>query len=222
MAEMDEILQTFLSFDRDGNGFIDREEFAELVKVAGASMNPDRVDEAFQAVDIDGNGVIDFNEFIRWWYERMERKKASEETAPRARTNSMPVARISPVKQEVPAAPEEPNPAVLALQEKLNIATQCESAAKAETSAVRAELRAARETIERQGAAMKTLEGELKAARAQSGGGGDEGNLAALKASRDRLARENRDLRREFEKFTERLAKLRDNAIDALFQCGED
>ena len=223
MAEMDEILQTFLSFDRDGNGFIDRDEFAELVKVAGAAMEPERLEEAFGAVDIDGNGVIDFNEFIRWWYERMERKKSSDEATTRERTNSMPVARISPIKQEMPAAPEQPelpDAAVVALQEKLNIATQCETAAMAETAAVRAELRAARETIERQGAAMKTLEVELKTARAQSGGG--EANLAALKASRDRLARENRDLRREFEKFTERLAKLRDNAIDALFQCGED
>jgi len=221
MADMDEILQTFLSFDRDGNGFIDRDEFAELVKVAGASMEPERLEEAFRAVDIDGNGVIDFNEFIRWWYERMERNKSATEAPSEAQTSSATLARIAPIKQETQRPSEGPTPEVAALQEKLKIATQCETAAKAEIAAIRAELRAARETIEGQRATVAKLEGELKTAQNQNSGGSG-GDVAALKASRDRVARENRELRQEFEKFTERLTKLRDNSIEALFRCGED
>jgi calmodulin len=224
MAEMDEILQTFLSFDRDGSGFIDREEFSELVVAAGASLDPGRIDEAFNAVDIDGNGVIDFNEFIRWWYERMERRDAAR-VQQQAQKMSTPVARIEPVKRavEAPGAKLEAKlEAELAeLRKMVTVSTQCEAAAIAETSAVRAELRKARETVESQRGAIAELEKELGTLRAKSTSDSGQ-NVAALKEALTRVARENRELRKEFEKVTDRLAKLRDNAVEALFRCGTD
>lgn len=221
MAEMDEILQTFLSFDRDGNGFIDRDEFAELVRVGGASMDDPHLDEAFRAVDIDGNGVIDFNEFIRWWYERMEGNKAGTEGTAEAPKDAIPVAKISPAKREATATSGASQTEVAVLREKLNIATQCERASKAEIAAVRGELRAARETIERQAAELKTLTTEGGSRNAPNPDD-ESSDVAALRASRDRLARENRELRQAFEQLTERLSKLRDHTVDALFRCGTD
>ena len=220
MAEMDEILQTFLSFDRDGSGFIDREEFSELVVAAGASLDPGRIDEAFNAVDLDGNGVIDFNEFIRWWYERMERRDAAR-AQQQAQMTSTPVARIEPVKRAVEAPGAQLGAELAELRQMITVSTQCEAAAIAETSAVRAELRKARETIESQRVAIAELDKELKTLRAKPASDSGQ-NVAALKETLTRVARENRELRKEFEKVTDRLAKLRDNAVEALFRCGTD
>jgi chromosome segregation ATPase len=104
---------------------------------------------------------------------------------------------------------------------KLTVATQCEAAAIAETSAVRAELRKALETAQSQRKTMAELEKELETHRAKASNNSEQ-NAATLKESRDRVIRENRELRKEFEKVTDRLAKLRDNAIEALFRCGAD
>ena len=43
--------EQFASYDRDGDGYIDRAEFGELL----------------DALDADKNGQIDFSEFKIWW-----------------------------------------------------------------------------------------------------------------------------------------------------------
>ncbi len=72
VADQNEIIQVFKTFDVDGNNFIDRSEFQQLCSALGVRFAGDQFEEAFNSVDIDGNGVIDFNEFMRWWYANQD------------------------------------------------------------------------------------------------------------------------------------------------------
>jgi len=66
----DDLRRDFTRIDTDGNGAIDRTEFAQLIASLGLDMSEDRMYVAFQAIDIDGNGAIEFGEFAAWWKRR--------------------------------------------------------------------------------------------------------------------------------------------------------
>ncbi len=68
--DIEEIRETFDYFDADGNGTIEKAEFAKLLDALGAEMEPEEVDIGFDMIDADDNQSIDFDEFIGWWQDR--------------------------------------------------------------------------------------------------------------------------------------------------------
>jgi calmodulin len=59
--------EQFASYDRDGDGYIDRAEFGELLDALGLGYSEAQTRAAFDALDADKNGQIDFSEFKIWW-----------------------------------------------------------------------------------------------------------------------------------------------------------
>jgi Ca2+-binding EF-hand superfamily protein len=64
---LEELREIFEHFDKDHNGVIDRQEFAELLAALSAGMSKAEADVGFREVDTNKNGVIEFREFVRWW-----------------------------------------------------------------------------------------------------------------------------------------------------------
>lgn len=50
-------------FDSDGNGFISREELAQVMKSIGEELSEEDLTEMITEADKNGDGVIDFQEF---------------------------------------------------------------------------------------------------------------------------------------------------------------
>jgi Ca2+-binding EF-hand superfamily protein len=59
--------QKFNSFDSNGSGAIDADEFQRLVRSLGVALSDEYLHTAFLAIDVNGNGRIDFGEFRTWW-----------------------------------------------------------------------------------------------------------------------------------------------------------
>jgi len=55
--------EEFARYDRDGDGSITIDEFADF----GEGLSADEQRLAFDATDRDDDGVIDFEEFAAWW-----------------------------------------------------------------------------------------------------------------------------------------------------------
>ena len=72
--------KAFKSYDKDGNGVLDRREVVDLLtnhfKEEGIKKKPKKadVDEFFNNLDQDHSGVIDFDEFKHFLIENMRRK----------------------------------------------------------------------------------------------------------------------------------------------------
>ena len=72
--------KAFKSYDKDGNGVLDRREVVDLLtnhfKEQGIKKKPSKkdVDEFFTGLDADHSGVIDFDEFKQFLIENMRRK----------------------------------------------------------------------------------------------------------------------------------------------------
>lgn len=70
----------FEKYDKDGNGFIDSEELANLSADLGHPLNDEQVEAALGSLDINRDGVIDYNEFCRWYFTGMRSYSGSEVT----------------------------------------------------------------------------------------------------------------------------------------------
>ena len=72
--------KAFKSYDKDGNGVLDRREVVDLLtnhfKEQGIKKKPSKsdIDEFFNNLDEDHSGVIDFEEFKHFLIENMRRK----------------------------------------------------------------------------------------------------------------------------------------------------
>jgi len=64
---------TFQQVDKDGSGFIDKEELREVLQKLGGAVTDEEVDACFTELDEDSNGKIDLSEF-QSWYLRSETK----------------------------------------------------------------------------------------------------------------------------------------------------
>lgn len=68
--DLQEVREIFDHFDKDGNGTIDPNEFADLLDALGSGFSDQEVQLGLEAIDLNKNGRIEFNEFLKWWNER--------------------------------------------------------------------------------------------------------------------------------------------------------
>ncbi|KAK3263607.1 hypothetical protein CYMTET_11207 [Cymbomonas tetramitiformis] len=58
----------WIKWDTDGNGELDREEFAAcLADICGEDVVEHDLDEYFDQINVDGSGLISKEQFSRWW-----------------------------------------------------------------------------------------------------------------------------------------------------------
>lgn len=65
--EIREVAKTFDAFDPSGDGAISHEEFEDLMKNLGASMQSENIARMIQVLDRDGDGEVSKEEFIDWY-----------------------------------------------------------------------------------------------------------------------------------------------------------
>ena len=67
--ELDELREAFDYNDRDGDGMIQLDEFAEMLDELDADMAENEIRTGFGDIDTNDDGRIDFKEFVAWWAE---------------------------------------------------------------------------------------------------------------------------------------------------------
>lgn len=65
--QLDELREAFDYNDRDGDGMIQLDEFADMLDELEAGMSEADVRVGFQDIDTNDDGLIDFPEFVAWW-----------------------------------------------------------------------------------------------------------------------------------------------------------
>ena len=65
--ELDEVREAFDYNDRDEDGLIDLEEFADMLDDLEADMSDTETRTGFREIDTNHDGKIDFGEFAAWW-----------------------------------------------------------------------------------------------------------------------------------------------------------
>ena len=66
-TEIAESREIFTLCDRNGDGFIDRDEFHVLLEVLDGDVSPAECLLDFEVADTAGDGYIEFKEFVAWW-----------------------------------------------------------------------------------------------------------------------------------------------------------
>jgi Ca2+-binding EF-hand superfamily protein len=59
--------RAFESWDLNGDGFIDTDEFHALLEELDGDVSREECLLDFEAADTQGDGYIGFEEFARWW-----------------------------------------------------------------------------------------------------------------------------------------------------------
>lgn len=62
---VEDILEAFRVFDKDGNGFISATELRYLMTNLSETLSDEEVDEMIRQADVDGDGMIDYVAYIK-------------------------------------------------------------------------------------------------------------------------------------------------------------
>merc|ERR1712232_1141497 len=60
---MDQRLEAFKAFDKDGNGYIDRDELLQTMANLGDQLTDEEIEEMIREADMDGDARINYKEF---------------------------------------------------------------------------------------------------------------------------------------------------------------
>merc|ERR1712183_916366 len=71
MEMVNKIYAIFMELDADGSGFLEKEEFVNLLQttlraIAG-DLTQKRIDKFWKEIDADGSGQVDFQEYADWY-----------------------------------------------------------------------------------------------------------------------------------------------------------
>jgi calmodulin/calcium-binding protein CML/plastin-2 len=67
--ELDELREAFDYNDRDGDGLLQLDEFAQMLEDLEAETSEHETRAGFHDIDTNDDGRIDFTEFVAWWTE---------------------------------------------------------------------------------------------------------------------------------------------------------
>lgn len=60
-----ELVKTFLAFDKNSNGVIEKNEFSHLVQILGYNdVAQEEIDKVFKGIDLNNDSVISFTEYL--------------------------------------------------------------------------------------------------------------------------------------------------------------
>jgi len=62
---MEDLLAAFRVFDKDGNGYITRDELKTAMDLIGEAVTESQLDDMLKATDIDNDGRINYEEFVK-------------------------------------------------------------------------------------------------------------------------------------------------------------
>jgi Ca2+-binding EF-hand superfamily protein len=65
--DISESRKVFEACDRNGDGYIDTDEFSALLEELDGDVSRAECQLNFEAVDTEGDGYIGFKEFVAWW-----------------------------------------------------------------------------------------------------------------------------------------------------------
>jgi Ca2+-binding EF-hand superfamily protein len=65
--DISESRRVFEACDRNGDGFIDSDEFHALLEELDGDVTRAECQLNFEAADTEGDGYIGFKEFVAWW-----------------------------------------------------------------------------------------------------------------------------------------------------------
>ncbi len=68
-SRIEEVEELFEQNDTDGNGDIDFDEFAALIRDLDEPMSQQTLETGFRDIDVNKDGRINFDEFLKWWLE---------------------------------------------------------------------------------------------------------------------------------------------------------
>lgn len=71
------ICESFKKADGDGNGTIDADEFARLIKALNPAITPETSKRLFEEADINGDGRLVFSEFMEWMFSDLDEAEAT-------------------------------------------------------------------------------------------------------------------------------------------------
>lgn len=63
----EEVRRHFDFFDDDDNGFIDFDEFTDILAIMGLRVATTEAVKSFSKVDTNCDGLVSFDEFYTWW-----------------------------------------------------------------------------------------------------------------------------------------------------------
>jgi len=61
----DDLLESFKVFDKNGDGFISKEELRQVMKNMGNKLTEDELSDMIKTADANGDGKIDYHEFVK-------------------------------------------------------------------------------------------------------------------------------------------------------------
>ncbi|KAJ8658164.1 hypothetical protein O0I10_006171 [Lichtheimia ornata] len=88
--ERESLKQAFSLYDRDGDGTIAANEFADILKSLNVGANDKDISEIIQSVDRNKDGRVDFEEFVHAMTRHLGEDKKSRQQQPPQRSQSYP------------------------------------------------------------------------------------------------------------------------------------
>merc|ERR1712083_961558 len=78
-AELDQFKETFMMFDKDGDGTVSTKELGAVMRSLGTNPDPEELEAMIDDADADGSGSVDFGEFVEMMIKREAEKETPED-----------------------------------------------------------------------------------------------------------------------------------------------
>ena len=78
-AELDSFKETFMMFDKDGDGTVSTKELGAVMRSLGNNPTEEELEEMIEDSDRDGSGSVDFQEFVELMIKREAEKETPED-----------------------------------------------------------------------------------------------------------------------------------------------
>ena len=67
LTDEEEVIRAFMTFDKDGNGWLSMDEFKHILCNLGDKFTEQECREIFTEADLDHDGKLEYREFVNFW-----------------------------------------------------------------------------------------------------------------------------------------------------------